>query len=157
MSGNSDSGPGVSGDGNAGPGGLFSSARGPQLRLAPVPLGAGLPAVGRPGDLLVVEQRGSAGLWFCVLGEQEGRPAVWGKVQPGRASIPNPVLVRGAQGQDVRNAQGLLLAHGHDPGPVDGDFGPVTLAAVRAFQQAAGLVVDGRIGPQTRGALLNHF
>ena len=35
----------------------------------------------------------------------------------------------------------------------DGAFGPVTKAAVIAFQQRNGLLVDGIVGPQTRGAL----
>jgi peptidoglycan hydrolase-like protein with peptidoglycan-binding domain len=37
--------------------------------------------------------------------------------------------------------------------PVDGLYGPVSRAAVRAFQKKRGLVVDGIVGPQTLGAL----
>ena len=36
-----------------------------------------------------------------------------------------------------------------DPGPVDGDFGPMTEAAVKAYQQDRGVHVDGIVGDQT--------
>jgi peptidoglycan DL-endopeptidase CwlO len=35
----------------------------------------------------------------------------------------------------------------------DGEYGPITRAAVRRYQQARGLLVDGIAGPQTLGAL----
>ena len=65
-----------------------------------------------------------------------------------------PTLEAGGGGQPVRNLQGLLLAHGTDPHGLDGSFGPGTGAAVRAFQGAAGLAVDGVVGPQTWTALV---
>jgi Putative peptidoglycan binding domain len=69
------------------------------------------------------------------------------------------VLARGAgygtpQGSpDVRAVQRLLRRLGDDPGPIDGLYGPLTAAAVLRFQQENGLVVDGVVGPQTRGRL----
>ena len=38
-------------------------------------------------------------------------------------------------------------------GAIDGIFGPITDGAVRAYQQAHGLVVDGWVGPVTWGSL----
>ncbi|HEY6740135.1 MAG TPA: penicillin-insensitive murein endopeptidase [Actinopolymorphaceae bacterium] len=58
----------------------------------------------------------------------------------------------GNRGVDVLAIQYLLRAAGHDA-PTDGVFGASTDAAVRAFQQAKGLGVDGIVGPNTWGAL----
>jgi hypothetical protein len=63
------------------------------------------------------------------------------------------LLSLGSKGDDVAFVQGRLVDQGFDPGPIDGDFGPVTDAAVRSFQQARGLDVDGVVGPQTLAAL----
>jgi peptidoglycan hydrolase-like protein with peptidoglycan-binding domain len=53
----------------------------------------------------------------------------------------------------VANIQEALHARGFDSGLVDGEFGFNTQAAVLAFQQAEGLVVDGAVGPETAAAL----
>lgn len=53
----------------------------------------------------------------------------------------------------VRDIQRALAVFGIDPGPVDGIYGPKTTAAVAAFQQLKGLVVDGEVGPVTAQAL----
>ncbi|WP_180989606.1 peptidoglycan-binding domain-containing protein [Streptomyces cahuitamycinicus] len=60
-----------------------------------------------------------------------------------------PSLGVGSSGAAVRQAQCYLnqaIGAGLDE---DGDFGRVTQSATRAFQQCAGIVVDGRIGAQT--------
>ena len=53
----------------------------------------------------------------------------------------------------VRELQDALTAAGYDPGTADGTYGEQTEAAVIAFQQANGLSVDGRVGPETAAAL----
>jgi peptidoglycan hydrolase-like protein with peptidoglycan-binding domain len=70
---------------------------------------------------------------------------------------PWPVLRRGPNSAwtdtTVRSLQYLLNAHGARL-TVDGQFGPATDAAVRAFQRSRGLVVDGIVGPATWSAIL---
>lgn len=65
-------------------------------------------------------------------------------------------LGEGAQSdgrQDVVEVQCLLKRHGFDPGRVDGLFGPNTERAVKQQQTAAGIVVDGIVGPHTWAVL----
>nr|DAQ55046.1 MAG TPA: peptidase [Caudoviricetes sp.] len=53
----------------------------------------------------------------------------------------------------TRQIQNLLDYLGYDPGPIDGANGPNTEDAVRAFQAAEGLAVDGIAGEQTQARL----
>jgi N-acetyl-anhydromuramyl-L-alanine amidase AmpD len=66
-----------------------------------------------------------------------------------------PLLRKGSEGWHVRRLQKLLRQQGLYPEPakVDGDFGEITEAAVRAFQELNDLVVDGIVGPMTWHAL----
>lgn len=70
-----------------------------------------------------------------------------------RTTSTGPTLSRGSMGPQVAELQRLLQAAGVPTGAVDGDFGPMTQAAVRRFQRAKGLTVDGVVGPQTWAAL----
>ncbi len=63
-----------------------------------------------------------------------------------------PVLRRGSEGPAVKVLQRRLNLAGANLA-VDGDFGPLTEAAVRAYQRSRKLVVDGWVGPQTWGSL----
>ena len=65
---------------------------------------------------------------------------------------PWPLVQQGSQGHPVQTLQYLLGARGHTVG-VDGIFGPMTDAAVRAFQRGRHLSVDGIVGPKTWSAL----
>lgn len=63
------------------------------------------------------------------------------------------LLLQGTRGEDVARLQMRLRDRGHSPGEIDGQFGPLTLAAVLAFQRAVGIVQDGIVGPVTWGKL----
>jgi hypothetical protein len=63
-----------------------------------------------------------------------------------------PPYMRGA---DVVVVQRALIARGYGVGATgaDGIYGPNTAAAVKRYQRAHGLAVDGIVGPLTRAAL----
>jgi hypothetical protein len=63
-------------------------------------------------------------------------------------SAATGMLRMGSKGAKVRELQALLVRAGH-PVKVDGDFGPTTRDAVRSFQKANRIRVDGVAGPDT--------
>ncbi|HOV68938.1 MAG TPA: phage holin family protein [Clostridia bacterium] len=66
-----------------------------------------------------------------------------------------PTLRKGSTGIAVQLMQQELNECMFRCGAVDGIFGPATLAAVKAFQKANKLVVDGICGPKTWAKLLS--
>ena len=78
-------------------------------------------------------------------------PLTW-KALP--ADPQTPTLARSSTGGAVSALQKGLLAFGGantatDPGPIDGNFGPRTESAVRAYQTQQNITVDGIVGDQT--------
>jgi len=69
-------------------------------------------------------------------------------VIPAVDSDNRPTLRRGAVGEPVKLIQTKIGV------PVDGSFGAVTEAAVRAFQRENDLVPDGIVGPRTWATLM---
>lgn len=65
-----------------------------------------------------------------------------------------PLLVKGASGGITRLLQERLNALGYSCGSVDGIFGTGTKNAVKQFQSAHGLTVDGKVGQATWSKLL---
>lgn len=63
-------------------------------------------------------------------------------------------LGRGDSGAQVQTLQVLLNALGYPSGKPDGEFGPKTESAVRIFQNAENIGVDGIVGAETWGRLL---
>ena len=78
----------------------------------------------------------------------------------GGSSIPYPeptrTLKNGCTGNDVKWLQEAMTRIGYQL-VTDGDFGPVTENKVKAFQKAAGLTVDGKVGPATRKAIKDRL
>ena len=72
-------------------------------------------------------------------------------------STDKPTLRKGSSGVYVTLMQTELIQHGYTCGPTgaDGQFGANTEKAVKAFQKAVGLTVDGICGPKTWAALEN--
>ena len=63
--------------------------------------------------------------------------------------MAEPVLKKGSDNPAVRDLQEALKALGFDPVPLDGVFGAQTESAVKAFQRAHEITVDGVVGRVT--------
>ena len=66
---------------------------------------------------------------------------------------PYPLLREGSRGAYVKFLQQLLESNLYPVGNIDGIFGTRTLSAVRQYQQANGLTVDGLVGNNTWASL----
>jgi hypothetical protein len=67
--------------------------------------------------------------------------------------VPTVELKSGDKGSQVTLLQQALKSLGYLTGKADGQFGPATEEAVKAFQRAKGLAADGVVGKATRDAL----
>lgn len=80
--------------------------------------------------------------------------------QKGMVEVKVSVLKKGAKGEQVKALQALLIGYGYKMQSngktygVDGSFGNATEQAVRAYQKAMGLEIDGSVGPATWSRLL---
>jgi N-acetylmuramoyl-L-alanine amidase len=125
------------------------------------------PAPGKMGHIAITDGRGgtveAAGVNLGVRRDKvEGR--LWNYVVtiPGLAYAstgyvapvtPLPYLLTletpNIKSGLVRAVQRALRDRGVDPGKIDGEYGPHTVAAVEAFQAMNRLVADGICGPRT--------
>ena len=71
-------------------------------------------------------------------------------------TVELPIIKQGDKGFTVVAVQILLNKHNLSVKYTDGDFGPDTLAKVKAFQKAKGLTVDGVVGRDTWVKLLTN-
>ena len=94
-----------------------------------------------------------AAAWWASI-EGDAMPEV---PAPEAPTVSYPMVRRGSKGRVVEALQTALAALGYGVGPVDGDFGPKTDAAVRAFQTAVCVDVDGIVGPMTWAAIYSRL
>jgi putrescine transport system substrate-binding protein len=80
---------------------------------------------------------------FTSIWDREG----WGN---GQAAGQDTIVER----DKVKVSQEALKKLGYEPGPVDGKFGPATLASVEVFQEDLGMKIDGLLTRNTHDAVL---
>jgi uncharacterized protein (TIGR02594 family) len=145
---------------------------------APAWLGWGTPVTNpQPGDIVVFdfgggdhhvtlfEKDNGNGTWSCHGGNQGHavnatnfpKSRLMGIRRPstdlGTQQVAAGSLAPGAQGRVVAALQSALAAQGFDPGGIDGEFGPLTSAAVSSFQRSRNLPVTGIADPATLQSL----
>ncbi|WP_210481595.1 peptidoglycan-binding domain-containing protein [Naasia sp. SYSU D00948] len=87
-----------------------------------------------------------------LLAEETSAVSVTSRLTGLAALAVGPTLRRGSTGPAVAALQRVLTDLGH-PLAADGNFGPRTEQAVRAFQSRSSLTPDGIVGPRTKAAL----
>jgi peptidoglycan hydrolase-like protein with peptidoglycan-binding domain len=112
--------------------------------------GGGMPAFG--GSLSPSDIRALATWVASSTGGGASSPTA--PVSPTAPTSPTAAAaVSHLSKRTVRRIQTELTGLGFFNGPVTGFYGPLTTAAVKAFQQAAGLTADGVWGPMTSSAV----
>jgi len=76
--------------------------------------------------------------------------------RPAESVSGHTLLSKGSSGAEVKQLQQLLKQQGLLKGPVSGKFDAQTDKAVREYQQAKGLQVDGLVGQQTWGSFFGQ-
>lgn len=73
----------------------------------------------------------------------------------GKVKLTFNILTKGAKGKQVKAFQQLLMANGYDLPQygADGSYGNETIAAVKKYQAANKLTVDGHAGKQTLSSI----
>ena len=71
-------------------------------------------------------------------------------------TMPSRPFSTGSTGENVYWMQFQLNKYGSDTVDLDGSFGPAATAALKEFQRASGLEVDGWCGPATREKLKKY-
>ena len=103
--------------------------------------------------------------WAALLKTEQPKPEIKPEqTEPEKPTTPTgstctvelPIVRQGDNGFPVIAVQTLLGKHNFNVNYIDGDFGPDTLAKVKAFQKAKGLTADGIVGRDTWTTLLTN-
>ena len=121
--------------------------------------GIGLYETDKDGYFVHIDTRTSKSFWY---GQGQAYRSTFGGAVSNSSTTTKrevckvnlPILRKGDKGEEVRAAQILLNGRGYNCGSADGDFGAKTDNAVRAYQKAKKLGVDGVIGADTWESLL---
>lgn len=89
----------------------------------------------------------------AVAQQKAAKPGASGYSEATVNATDTPALAKGASGPAVLRAQVMLDRAGFAPGVLDGNYGMLMDRAVRAFQEARGLTVNGRLDKATWAAL----
>jgi len=100
-----------------------------------------------------IEVLGSSGNWYKVkAGSVEGY-VFMDYVTISTDESATSTLRKGMTGNAVKTMQEKLISLGYLKGAADGEFGDMTLEAVKLYQTRKGLSVDGVAGPKTLNTL----
>ena len=102
--------------------------------------------------------------WAALLKDEQEEPEKEHEKEPDKPAAPAgstcavelPIVKHGDKGFKVVAVQMLLNKHNFSVKYTDGDFGPDTLAKVKAFQKAKGMTADGIVGRDTWVKLLTN-
>ena len=107
-----------------------------------------------------------ANTWAALLKTEQPKPEQTKpeQTEPEKPAEPTgsacivdlPIIRQGDNGFPVIAVQTLLGKHNFNVNYIDGDFGPDTLAKLKAFQKAKGLDADGIVGRNTWTKLLTN-
>jgi peptidoglycan hydrolase-like protein with peptidoglycan-binding domain len=77
------------------------------------------------------------------------------KPEAGKAETGQDTTTRARGSDEIRQTQQALKDKGFDPGPIDGQMGPRTRAALIDYQMREKLTATGRLDSKTKEQLLS--